>query len=348
MSKNKSMILALTDGKPGHETQTQGLIQLLNYSNEYNVEWLTVQFPSKWHYKILRFLLKLSGNTNWLKYFFNQEQLELTHKLPIRYIVSAGGNTLIANALLKVFLAQHQKVQNVVASSLRGIPAKYFDAVFTIHPEQKYLAHYVYYPIAPNKMVVNPLTQDQARKNLAIGDAEQIISVLIGADTKKVKIGSAQKWGKVLLTIRRQYPNAHILLTTSRRSSKEFELELHDYIHQHQIFSLENDKSVWVAQGQYCDVKDFIKAADWVLVSPDSTSMVAEVIMAEKKLVVLEADMMNDSEIYNQLQNLRDHRQLAEWKNNSSEELSVILKNIVLEPHAQLCYSALFHQLDKS
>ena len=61
MSKNKSMILALTDGKPGHETQTQGLIQLLNYSNEYNVEWLTLQFPSKWHYKILRFFLLTWG-----------------------------------------------------------------------------------------------------------------------------------------------------------------------------------------------------------------------------------------------------------------------------------------------
>ena len=42
------IILALTDGKAGHETQTQGIVQLLNQQQTYQVEWLKLELPSKW------------------------------------------------------------------------------------------------------------------------------------------------------------------------------------------------------------------------------------------------------------------------------------------------------------
>ncbi len=344
MLENKSVILALTDGKAGHETQTQGLAQVLNQSNVYVVEWLDIRLPSKWHYKFLRFLIKYSRNTSWLKYFFNQQQLNQISKQSVKYIVSSGGNTLVANVLLKAYLSKQQLVQNIVASSLRGVPACFFDAVFTIHAEQKDLTHYVYYPIAPNKMTANPLTQAQAREHLGILKSDTVICILIGSDTKTVKIGSASKWGKILLTVRKQYPDARILLTTSRRTSVAFEKELKEFISQHQLFSA-LDKSIWISQGMCCDVRDFIKAADWALVSSDSTSMIAEVIMAEKKLLVVSAEEMLDSAVQLQLKYLQEQKQLMLCDLGQINKVSVLLQGIQVQAHSKKFHQVLNKQL---
>ncbi len=108
-------------------------------------------------------------------------------------------------------------------SSLRGIRADLFDVVFTILEQQAVLPHYFYYPIAPNKMSALPLTHEQALEHLGIQNAEQTITILIGADTKTVKIGEAAQWANVLQQVRKQYPTARLLLTTSRRTSVTFE-----------------------------------------------------------------------------------------------------------------------------
>ena len=334
MLNKKTVILALTDGKAGHETQTQGLIQILNQHQQYDVEWVVLQLPNKLSFKIIRFLLKFFLNTAWLKYFLTLEQLFEISKRPVRYIVSAGGNTLVANALLKKYLSVELEypVQNIVASSLRGVPARCFDAVFTIHVEQKDLAHYVYYPIAPNKMTASGFNQEQARKNLGILDQAFVITVLIGADTKTVKIGSSQKWAKALSQIRQNYPTAQLLLSSSRRSSIEFEKDLNRYAEEKCIFQ-NSDQIVWVAQGQNCEIKDFIQAANWVLVSPDSTSMVAEVIMAEKKVLIFDSSNILDKNIKKQLAFLELDKQLAFWDVEKDIPIQFLLNNIHLKSH---------------
>lgn len=335
MNEVKPFILAISDGKAGHETQTQGLVQLLNASNEFEVKWITIKLPDKWLYRYLRFLLKFSCNTAWLKYFITQEEWSRLHNRTIRYIVSSGGNTLVVNALLKQYFCEQNKTQNIVASSLHGIPARLFDVVFTIHKEQKQFPHYVYYPIAPNKMTALPLTQTQSRQHLGIEENEQVITVLLGADTKTVKIGSVEKWGQALLEIRAQYPQARILLSSSRRTPIVFEKSLEQVLQQANIIH-KNDQFIWVAQGQSCDVKDFIKAADWVLASPDSTSMVAEVIMAEQNLIVMEAESISDADIQQQLDFLQQQKQLILWHLASPVVLRDLLKQLDLKSHTQL------------
>ena len=59
-----------------------------------------------------------------------------------------------------------------------------------------------------------PLTRERAREHLGIQNAEQTIAILIGADTKTVKIGEAAQWATVLQQVRKQYPTARLLLTT--------------------------------------------------------------------------------------------------------------------------------------
>ena len=110
--------------------------------------------------------------------------------------------------------------------------------VFTIHEQQAVLPHYFYYPIAPNKMSALPLTRERAREHLGIQNAEQTIAILIGADTKTVKIGEAAQWATVLQQVRKQYPTARLLLTTSRRTPITFEKNYSSLLSSTAFFSL--------------------------------------------------------------------------------------------------------------
>lgn len=346
--KQQPIILALTDGKAGHETQTQGIVQLLNQQQQYQVEWLKLNLPSKWQYRVLKFFLPLLTSRS-LSYFFDQQQLEKIRTYKVAYIVSAGGNTLLANALLKQDLLKYgSKVQNIVASSLRGIKASYFDVIFTIHATQAELDRYLYYPIAPNKMSALNLTKAQARSHLGLDDADQVITVLIGADTKTVGIGSATRWGVMLSKIREDYPDAKILCSTSRRTPVIFEQELAQYAQQKGIFTVD-DQITWVAQGQQCDIKDYICAADWVLCSPDSTSMVAEVMVSGTKLLVsFDEHLIQDEKIKQQLGFLAQQSWLLLLDEHKIDDLNRIICDLNVCNHTEEMATRLDKALNKN
>ncbi|EHU3427217.1 ELM1/GtrOC1 family putative glycosyltransferase [Acinetobacter baumannii] len=347
MTQQKPFLLALTDGKAGHETQTQGIVQLLNQQQEYQVEWVQLNLPKKWLYRVLKLLIKFSINTQWLRYFFDAQTLRALEQKQVAYIVSAGGNTLLANLLLKQHLHKDQSVKNLAASSLRGIRADLFDVVFTILEQQAVLPHYFYYPIAPNKMSALPLTHEQALEHLGIQNVEQTITILIGADTKTVKIGEAAQWANVLQQVRKQYPTARLLLTTSRRTSVTFEKELQKLAEQYGIFQ-PYDQLTWVAQGQSCDIKDYIKAADWVLTSSDSTSMVAEVVMSGSKLLVLYNEAkIQDPHIKQQLKFLAAQRWLYLLDLNQKYDFSEVISALQAENHTEAMTRKLAFILDK-
>ncbi|WP_151777269.1 ELM1/GtrOC1 family putative glycosyltransferase [Acinetobacter brisouii] len=330
------IILALTDGKAGHETQTQGIVQLLNQQQAYRVEWIQLTLPSKWVYYLLKWKLKFSCSTAWLSHFISRQQLEKIKQQNVAYIVSAGGNTLLANLLLKQELLKSALVKNIVASSLRGIAAHYFDVVFTIHASQENLERYLYYPIAPNKMSALALTKAQARSHLGLDDADQVITVLIGADTKTVGIGSATSWGVMLSKIREDYPHAKILCSTSRRTPVVFEQELAQYAQQKGIFTAD-DQITWVAQGQQCDIKNYICAADWVLCSPDSTSMVAEVLMSNRPLLVfLNKSRIYDVDIFKQLKFLAEEKLIAFYDSLEQGNIHEMIQKLEPKQHSQI------------
>lgn len=335
MTQQKPFILALTDGKAGHETQTQGIVQLLNQQQDYQVEWVQLNLPKKWLYRVLKLLIKFSINTEWLRYFLDSQTLSALEQKQVAYIVSAGGNTLLANLLLKQHLLKDQPVKNLVASSLRGIRADLFDVVFTIHEQQAVLPHYFYYPIAPNKMSALPLTREQAREHLGIQNAEQTIAILIGADTKTVKIGEAAQWAAVLQQIRKQYPTTRLLLTTSRRTPITFEKELQRLAEQDGIFQ-PYDQLTWVAHGQSCDIKDYIKAANWALASQDSTSMIAEVIMSGCPLVIFyNENGMHDEDIKKQLFFLKKKLWIALFDQFTVQNFDQMLQDLEMKDHAK-------------
>ena len=284
MSIHKPIILILTDGRPGHETQSIGISKLLNREKSYEIQFLKIQQPSKLVKELFKKVYSWLPKSWMLKHFFLAEQIQKLSALSnIKFIVSAGGDTLLPNALLKYVLQyQNKKVKNIIATSLRGMPSSAFDMVFTIDESKKNISPYIYYPIAPNKLISFNLNQDieNARKVLNLNSNLHCWTILIGADTADVKIGCVEHWVEMLKKISTNYPSDRIIVVTSRRTPKTFEQGLKSLIQQ------SNVQLVLVGEGDQTPIQDLIYAADYVMCSPDSTSMVSESLMAEKKLLV--------------------------------------------------------------
>ena len=101
----------MTDGKAGHETQTQGIVQLLNQQQDYQVEWVQLNLPKKWLYRVLKLLIKFSINTEWLRYFLDSPNLKCIRAETGCLYCIGRGNTLLANLLLKQHLLKDQPVK---------------------------------------------------------------------------------------------------------------------------------------------------------------------------------------------------------------------------------------------
>src|SRR5574344_8025 len=105
MENSHLMILALTDGKAGHETQTKGIVTLLNNGNQYEVQWLKIYKVSKLTKHILKAFLAIVSPKWALGFYLDTVQLQAFQSDNI-LLVSAGGETLLPNALLKKYFQQ--------------------------------------------------------------------------------------------------------------------------------------------------------------------------------------------------------------------------------------------------
>ena len=330
MENSHLMILALTDGKAGHETQTKGIVTLLNNGNQYEVQWLKIYKVSKLTKHILKAFLAIVSPKWALGFYLDTVQLQVLQS-DCALLVSAGGETLLPNALLKKYFQQQGKAtKNVIATSLRGIPACYFDAVFTIDDKYKNQKPFIYYPIAPNKQLTFQLEHrvQQAKQNLDCMEQKALI-ILIGADTKTSKIGTSSEWIEWIKYLALNYPDWKILISTSRRTPEAFEKDLQQAFTRNPQIAL-----TLVNHGQQCDIADYIYAADLIICSPESTSMISEALVSEKKVLIpVFKSSVFDKELENYLAKFEQERWLSKVYIDKMADLIGVVEKITPQKH---------------
>ncbi len=305
MSPDLTTILILTDGRPGHETQSTGIATILNKEENYRVEYLNIQHPKKWLKQFFKMAFSLLPKQWMLNSFISAEQLShLVATKKIQYILSAGGDTLLPNALLKMYLAEQGiKAKNIIATSLRGMPPKAYDIVFTIDENKKNQSPYLYYPIAPNKLLSFNLEEEQgkARQLLTISKDLNVWSILIGATTQDVNIGPVTEWIGAIQNLVTAYPDDIFFICTSRRTPVEFEKALRS-----ELQNISKVKLILFGEGNLTSVADIMHASNIIICSPDSTSMVSESLMLEKPVFIAQllSTTMNEGfkEYYTKIQ----------------------------------------------
>lgn len=254
----------LTDGAAGHESQSRGIADAIARFRPVNVVVVPLRIRRRLLKSLGRVLLRL-GNTQWL--------LDAVHDIELPagrpdFILSSGGNTLLANALL----ARRHGVPNFYSGTPKGFDNDWYSCIFTVTEQGG--GSNVVLPLPPvpgNLCAPMPAPAADAPLALLVGgngglpfaDADWHA---LAQQANAVAAESGRRW----------------LVTTSRRTGAEAENIL-----AHGISSTAIEDAVWWARAPRKVVRDFLSRAGAVYVTGDSMTMIAEAIYAGRPVHVL-------------------------------------------------------------
>lgn len=265
MSATPLVCWLLTDGAPGHESQSRGIVDAIARFRPVRVETVPLRVRRKLLKSAGRVLLRLGG-ADWL--------LSAAHDITLPggkpdFIVSSGGNTLLASALL----ARRHRVPNFYSGTPKGFDTGWYSRVFTVTDQGG--GSNVVLPLPP---VPGTLC---APMPAPVADAPLLL--VVGGDgggfhwtDEDWQALAAQANALAVRTGRRW------LVTTSRRTGERAE----------QLLSSTLDASVvadavWWAREPRRVMRDFLARAGAVYVTGDSLTMIAEAIYAARPVHVV-------------------------------------------------------------
>lgn len=246
----------LSDGAPGHLSQSRGIVDALATRRAVEVSTIELKVRSTLWKRLGRLALPhIRDASGWFRRIYGVAPPPGRPAL----IVSSGANTLLANALL----ARLHRAPNVYSGTLKGYDAAAFDCVFSVVPLGVTCNHVLPLPPVPGEL---------ARPLPPAPGGEPLIAVLIGGDGAgyAFKDEDWRAFAAGLATLARR-ENARLLLTTSRRTGAAAETLLREHLPAELLAD-----AVWWSQAPRKVMRDFLAAAQAVVVTEDSLSMVAE------------------------------------------------------------------------
>lgn len=260
-------VWVLSDGAPGHLSQSRGIVDALATRCDVQVTTITLRVRSSVWKRLGRlFLPVISNQQAWLSRTYDIDVPTGTPQL----IVSSGANTLLANALL----ARQTGAVNVYSGTLKGYAASAYRCVFTVVPLGAGNNHVLPLPPVPGELTrALPFVMTEQRR----------IAVLVGGNGAGY-VYTPEDWRQFArsLTQLAEQHQARLLLTTSRRTGVEAEGLLREHI----PVALLAD-AVWWSDAPRAVVRDFLAASSGVVVTEDSLTMVAESIYSARPVIAV-------------------------------------------------------------
>lgn len=264
----------LSDGLPGHVNQARAIASLLGLS--------VTEVPMRLRHKLWRVVLKVV-----VKWFPSSRMaarlLRCAYQMvlplePPTLVLSAGGNTSFANALI----ARQYKSRNFFIGSLRGLSPKAFTAVFTLEPIDA--SNNVVMAVPPSPLLLADLAEagDAFRATLAEPD-EKLWAMIIGGDGAGFHYQPVD-WAALasaMIQLSAQY-HCRWLLTTSRRTGLSVEQMLRSLIPPENLAD-----AVWYGSAPRPVMKAFLGAAECIFVTADSMSMLADAMATSRPVYAL-------------------------------------------------------------
>jgi len=264
----------LSDKKPGHFNQSKGVVRALEYHFDVTTDWVNVRLRFNGHRRILTWLLNGTGiplSPAALRWFYGFDMLP--ERRP-DLIVSAGGNSLYANA----WLARCYQCRNVFVGDIRRLNPGNFSRIITWLDERDG-APFLRWPITP----VPILPEDAARagrefRQLHCPGEERLWTLLIGGNGGGYTYHD-EDWRQLATFLRDAARNHSVrwLVVTSRRTGTAAEAILGEqfdptYVAYRSFYSAERSSSYLGCLG----------AAERAFCTEDSHMMVTEAISAGK------------------------------------------------------------------
>lgn len=259
-------VWVLSDGAPGHLSQSRGIVDAL--ASRVDVQVITVELrvrSSGWK-RLGRLLWPwIRHPMPWLSRIY---ELALPVGAP-SLIVSSGGNTLLANALL----ARETGAVNVYSGTLKGYSAAAYRCIFTVTPLGAVNNHVLPLPPVPGELA----------RPLPVAAGERCIAVLVGGDGAGYVFSPAdwEQFARALVQFADRH-QARLLVTTSRRTGAEVDALLRAHLPSALLAD-----AVWWSDAPRKVVRDFLAASCGVVVTEDSLTMVAESIYSGRPVIAV-------------------------------------------------------------
>lgn len=274
-------IIALSDGRPGHFSATAGMLEALAALTAAEVVRLEVRLRAKALRPLLATALRLVARLPaGRRAGAARRALALGYRAdrpwPARAeaVVSTGGDTLYANALL----ARATGARNLFCGSLRGVDPGEFTRVVTNRSADD--PHAI-----PTAVVLEtaPMPKPPPRPAPAGADRPPLVAVLVGGDGGGYAWREAD-WRALAATLEAaDRAGLRLLLTTSRRTTPAAEALLAEAAAGWRHL----ERAVFWHRRPEKTVADFLARADLILVTADSATMITEAVLAGRPVLLL-------------------------------------------------------------
>lgn len=268
--KNLLTIWLLSDGAPGHLSQSRGLVDALARFRELRCIEVPLTLRRKWLKRLLRPCLPLSPALSRavLPWVYHLEQPASRPDL----IISSGGNTLLASALLARVLS----VPNVYSGTRKGYPPAAFSCVVSVTPQG-----------GPGNLVLPlpPVPAALVQRLPAVNDKAPLC-LLIGGDGAGYHYRE-QDWLALCEGIKRITARCgrRWCISTSRRTGAKAEALLEQHLSADVL-----EEIVYFSRSARPVVRDFLSRSALVFVTEDSLTMVAEAIYSSRPVFSLQPE----------------------------------------------------------
>lgn len=256
----------LTDGAPGHESQSRGIADAIARFTPIDVDVVMLRVRHRFLKSIGRVLLKIARADGLLERVYD---VALPGGRP-DFVISSGGNTLLASALL----ARRHGVPNFYSGTLKDYEPAWFARTFSVTPQ----------PGQGNVVLPLPPVPGVLCVPLPAPVADAPVALLLGGDGGGLHY-CEDDWctlAEHINTISRA-TGRRWLLTSSRRTGSRAEDLLARFIDPLHIV-----EAVWWSRDPRKVVREFLARAAAVYVTGDSLTMVAEAIYSGRAVTVLE------------------------------------------------------------
>lgn len=286
----KVRILLLSDGLPGHLSQSRGLAKWLEgrYSVESNEAEIGLRYKPLARL-VLPYMVRVQRLAPLVMKFYRNVPDNL-HGVDL--IISAGGST----SFLNIALAQRWRIPNVFLGSKRRLRSNDFSAHLTLEPTNE--PHNIVMVVPPTVVESQHLQNEghELRRSLGLASDEKLNMLAIGGNGAGYRYdGQSVQQITSLMIQEYQRTGKRWLLTTSRRTGSHMERELRQSIPAEILAD-----SVWWSESPRKVMAGYMGAADQLFVTADSMSMIAEAIASNKLTMVVQPEMAEPEQRYRQ------------------------------------------------
>jgi len=278
-------VLKISDGKAGHITVSDGVIEAIKKSHQVKIIDLNIKIRAKFLIRILRFILKYNllsyqwvSSTLFMKLFYQN-----FHKpdAKIDVVVSTGGDTQFAN----IWLSRVLNTKNIFCGTLKGVDSNYFS--FIVSTSELAVSNSIKLDILPTRGQVKNIDQkvQQFCQEKHLEKNEKYFVLLIGGDGSGYTYTEDEYETLVhsFMMIVKKY-GAKALITTSRRTGIKYETFLKSLLSHY-----DNDiaYSVYFGQAPEKVVSMYLELASAIFVTEESGSMISESLLSRKPIFTL-------------------------------------------------------------